>query len=458
VLKPAHFYEGRHQRIFDAALALRDARKVIDIVSVMTQLRDAGHILQVEVGYLTQLLGAAGVHPPHYLRQLSDVVIERAGRRDARALGGQLELAAERDGTSLEKIIEQTRATLDKIELGITSTSDDKRASVVLAETMASIRAGDEQGKSAGLSTGFVSLDRVTGGIHKELIVCAARPGMGKTSFATQLSTHFASQGIGVYYVALENKYDLMKRAIALKASVPVPRLDERRLTPEEWSRVTAAAEEIHRYPWWLDDTPGPTARQVGAKARRVQLQLARTGKKLGLIVVDYVQLLRGSDPKMESHHKIAENARTLRAIAGDLQVGVLALSQLNRGVDKRPNKRPMVSDLAGSGELETAGQSVWMLFREDLYRRRGQPDGEAELVIEKQNSGPRGVTVRLLFDAPTFRFSNAPEDEPSENGAPSAQRSFVVQSPAAASAPRDEDEPHAFADLLDGRKEMEST
>jgi replicative DNA helicase len=219
-----------------------------------------------------------------------------------------------------------------------------------------------------------------------------------------------ARAGEGAFVASLETRdTELTKRILCAEARVSLLRCRAGTLREEEWRRLNAAAKDFAALPLWVDEEPAMTVATLWAKARRTRLQLARDGRRLGLIVVDYVQLLRAPRAAMNREEVVAENARALKAMALDLECCVLGVAQLNRECEKRQDKRPQLSDLRESGELEQAARLALLLFREDHYRAKDphyRVTGIAEVEVAKQNNGPTG-TVRLCFDEQFVRFDN---------------------------------------------------
>jgi len=231
------------------------------------------------------------------------------------------------------------------------------------------------------------------------------------------MSLHTARTSGAVLFASLEtNEGKLLSGMLGAVAGVEGRRVETGALTASEWTAVTNACAEITRLPMWLDTTPAISVTELWAKARRRQLELQRGGARLALIVIDYMQLLRAPRAGMKREEVVGENARALKAMAGDLRCAVLGLSQLNRAADTRQDKRPQLSDLRESGELEQCARLVLMLHREDMQRSREpayRRTGTAEVFIAKQNHGPSGHTVKLGFDEQTTRFYELAEDEP---------------------------------------------
>ncbi|RME22809.1 MAG: replicative DNA helicase [Deltaproteobacteria bacterium] len=261
----------------------------------------------------------------------------------------------------------------------------------------------------SGVSTGFVDLDRKLAGLHPtDMVVLAARPAMGKTALALNIARNVAMQGRGVGVFSLEmSKGQLATRLLTSTARVDANKVRTGDLSrDEDWPRLQAAAEELYHLPLHIDDTPGLTITQIRSKCRRLKSQVP----ELGLIVVDYIGLMQG-DPRVSRQEQVSASSRGLKAIAKELDVCVLALSQLNRGVESRPNKRPVMSDLRESGAIEQDADVIMFIYRDEYYNPETTTEpGVAEVIVAKQRNGATG-TVKLAFQGQFTLFGNLAHD-----------------------------------------------
>jgi replicative DNA helicase len=257
-----------------------------------------------------------------------------------------------------------------------------------------------------GVRTGFYDLDRMTAGLQKgDLIVLAARPSMGKTAFALNIAEHVAVQeGLPVLVFSMEmGASQLALRLVGSLGRINQQNLRTGRLDSGEWERLTDAVERLSQVQLYIDETPALTNSELRARARR----MARQFGTLGLIVIDYLQLMSGSSGSDENRAtEIGEISRGLKALAKELQCPVMALSQLNRSVETRNDKRPMMSDLRESGAIEQDADVIMFIYRDDYYNKDSKEPGVSEIVIGKQRNGPVG-TVKLTFLKPLTRFDN---------------------------------------------------
>jgi replicative DNA helicase len=265
----------------------------------------------------------------------------------------------------------------------------------------------DNPNDITGVPTGFYDLDRMTSGLQAgDLVVLAARPSMGKTAFAINIAEHVAlNEGLPVAVFSMEmGAAQLAVRVVGSIGRIDQGHLRTGKLTDEEWPRLTDAIERLRTVSLHIDETPGLTPSELRANARR----LARRCGKLGLIVVDYLQLMSGSSGSDGDNRatELGEISRGLKMLAKELQCPVIALSQLNRGVEQRTDKRPMMSDLRESGAIEQDADIIMFIYRDDYYNKDSKEPGIAEIIIGKQRNGPTGA-VRLTFLKPLTRFES---------------------------------------------------
>jgi replicative DNA helicase len=259
-----------------------------------------------------------------------------------------------------------------------------------------------------GIRTGFYDLDRMTAGLQKgDLIVLAARPSMGKTAFALNIAEHVAVQeGLPVAVFSMEmGASQLALRVVGSLGRIDQQHLRTGRLRDDEWERLPEAASKLSEAPMFIDESPGLNPAELRARARRLARQYGGT---LGLIVIDYLQLMSGSSNSSDENRAtvLGEISRGMKGLAKELQCPVLALSQLNRSVETRPDKRPMMSDLRESGAIEQDADVIMFIYRDDYYNKDSKEPGVAEIVLAKQRNGPVG-TVKLTFLKPLTRFDN---------------------------------------------------
>lgn len=434
-LKPEHFYSGANQRIFEGVLALRGQDQPVDVVTIAGWLRDKGLLQQIGgTAYLAQLtdavptvahVGAHGqaVRDKWRLRRIiatcqDFAAMGYAGCPDVQDFVDQAEQAI------FDLARQQERSSVDSLKNAIHG------AFVLLSE------AAKHGGGISGMATGFVDLDKMTAGLHPgDLYVLAARPGMGKTSFALNMIAQIAEArqlaeegsseveeeaGIGVVFFSLEMpREQLASRLLASDARVDVSKIRSGNIAKEDWNSLTESAAKLGHLPLWLDDTPAISLLDVRARVRRLQAEISRPGsdgpraKKLGVVVIDYLQLMSGRPGVQSREQEISEMSRGLKQLAKEMGVAVIALSQLNRSVETRTTKekRPQLSDLRESGAIEQDADTILFIYRDDYYHPDTTEPDVAELIIAKQRNGPTGK-VKLHFNKACTRFENRASDE----------------------------------------------
>lgn len=409
-LTPERFYSEAHRRTFEAAKALQADAAPVTTVTVQAWLRDQGRLAQVQAPYLNELVVGSAVLTHGELRKYAAIVVGCWGRRRAKEIGLMLAAKAEHGAAAVEHFTAETKSEIDSLASDCGMLEDQARAINVVKASVAAIRDA-ATGRATAVPTGFVDADNLIGGMRcGELAILGARPGMGKTSLASQIALRTAEGGIGVFVSSLETKIDFMTRALASRADLVAHRVLSGQLQADEWSALTKSAVEVAGFPLWVDHEEGLTVQRLWSRVRNVQLELAAKKRRLGLVVVDYLQLLRSPRAGMSREEVVSENARGLKAMAGDLDVAVLALAQLNRMLEQRKDKRPQLSDLRESGEIEQCARLVFLLHRPDYHARDQAPTGEAELDIAKHNNGAVGL-IKLRFDAPKLRFYDGADE-----------------------------------------------
>ncbi len=403
-LQASDFYRESHQLIYAAILTLYENRQPADFITLCDLLRQREQLETVGgESSLVSLLG--GVPTSGNLSTYARIVVQKAGYRRLLHVAGQIAALAYEEVEDAQEQAEQLLFALQR---------QDRQAFVslahVLAACMEDLEALQNQEKHLlGIPTGFCYVDAALGGglQRSDLIILAARPGNGKTSLALNIAAHAALHaGKRVAFLSLEmSAKQLGLRLIAMQA-----KQDQRRLRLgliDDWDQVVAASDTLSEGVIWIDDTSELTHTALRSKIRRLQ-----TLHGVDLVIVDYLQLMRAMQPDGKRfqirEQEIAEISRSLKAVAKELQVPVLALAQLNRALEARQNKRPMLSDLRESGALENDADVVLFIYREDLYQEPTDPatKNAADIIIAKHRNGPVGE-VRLRFDPSRTCFSD---------------------------------------------------
>ncbi|UIE38190.1 replicative DNA helicase [Leptodesmis sichuanensis] len=402
LVRPEAFYLTAHQEIYRTMLALQNQGLPTDLMSVMTWLRDRG--LLDKVGGQTKLIQlidrtVSAVN----IDQYAQLVMDKYMRRKLIQVGGEISQLGYDTSRDLEQVLDLSEqkifnVTQDRPQQGLAATAD------ILTHTFSDIESRSLGMVLPGLSCGYYDLDAMTQGFQRsDLIIVAGRPSMGKTSFVMNIARNIAAfHKLPVAIFSLEmSKEQLVQRLLASEVRIESGRLRSGRVSQQEWEPLGHAISALSQLPIFIDDTPNISVNEMRSKSRRLQ---AEQGGALGLILLDYLQLMEGGgDNRVQELSKVT---RSLKALARELSVPVIALSQLSRSVESRTNKRPMMSDLRESGAIEQDADLIMMLYREEYYIPDTPDRGIAEVIIAKHRNGPTG-TVKLLFESQFTQFRN---------------------------------------------------
>ena len=394
-LRAGDFYRDRHRAVWAAVLELWEDGAAIDAITVTERLREQGELEAAGgrsvVSELADRSPAAG-NAPHY----ASIVVENARLRQLVSLGQRVSAAALRREGEAEQLLDTVERELFELGQGdvtrdVAGMSRDLEA--ILDEADA-IRRGER--RDTGPSTGFPDLDGMIGGLGAgELILVAGRPSMGKTSAALDLAEAVARQAHTVAIFSAEmSRRELVERLALSRARVPSDRWRSQRLGREDVERLVRAANELDALPVRVDDTPILGLRHLRARGRRLRAEAARAGAPLGLVIVDYLQLMAPERRGREVNRvqEVSEISRGLKVLARELEVAVLGISQLSRRCEERIDKRPHLADLRDSGSLEQDADVVLLLYRDDYYNPESDSPGICEVNVAKQRNGPTGV------------------------------------------------------------------
>lgn len=399
------FYDGRHGIIFEAMLTLFDKRRPIDLITLSEILDSDKQLERVGgPGYLAEVAGTtpSAANLVHYAQIVRDKAILR-----------RLIEASSKIGDLGHNEEQEVTDTLDQAEQALFAVSQkflkDKFIPVkdILTEAfdrIDKIHRDKEKGALRGVPSGFKDIDNLTAGFQKaDLIVVAARPSMGKTSFALNVAEHVAIEEkipVGIFSLEM-SKEQLIDRLLASQAGVDSWKLRTGNLGDDDFPRIGYAMGVLSEAPLFIDDSPGANIMEIRAKARRLQME-----HNLGLVIVDYLQLMEGRFRGSDSNRvqEISEISRSLKGLARELNVPVIAISQLSRAVEHRDDKRPQLSDLRESGSIEQDADLVMFLYREDYYNRDTDKKGITEILLKKHRNGPTGM-CELYFQPEQMRF-----------------------------------------------------
>ena len=412
------FYSERNAKIFSTMLSLQDEKTPIDITTVTSYLKNKKELNDVGgVEYLTEVINfvPTATNIDFYIKTVEETAILR-----------NLILTATDIATEGYRTDESVNEILDNSEKKILNIVKNRKSSEfrtmkdVLAKTQSDLeKLSKQKNEITGLSTGWFDLDRITTGLHEnELIIIAARPAMGKTAFALNLATHVAmtqDKSVAVFNLEMSAE-QLATRIIASVGQIDGFKLRTGNLLNNDWKRVNEAVSQLSNTNMVIDDTPGITIGEIRAKCRR----LASSEKGLALIVIDYLQLISGGrNYGANRQQEVSDISRSLKTLAMELNVPIIALSQLSRSVESREEKRPMMSDLRESGSIEQDADIVMFLYRDDYYNKEARTEDNnsiSELIIGKHRSGPTG-TIELLFKKNTSTFLNLRKEPQNTEG-----------------------------------------
>jgi replicative DNA helicase len=408
------FYRDDHRRIFRHVSKLIEQAKPADVVTVAESI-EASEDKDRTGG--PAYLGSLAQNTPSALniRRYAELVRERAIQRRLIQVATEIaESALSPSGKEVGQMLDEAESRILEVgERGQRGTQGFEAIQPVLARVFERIdHLYHQESKSdvTGLPTGFVDLDEKTAGLQEgDLIIVAGRPSMGKTAFALNIAEHVAVEnGVPVAIFSMEmGAAQLAMRMLGSIARVDQHKMRTGRLNDEEWSRLSTAMGKLHDAPIFIDETGALNALELRTRARRIHRQCG----KLGLVMVDYLQLMSASSDGENRATEISEISRSLKALAKELKIPIVALSQLNRGVEQRPDKRPMMSDLRESGAIEQDADVILFVYRDEVYYPdKPESKGTAEIIIGKQRNGPIGK-VDMTFLGEHTRFENRARD-----------------------------------------------
>jgi replicative DNA helicase len=409
LLTDEDFYRYEHKLIYAAVGALINATKPADVITVYEHLQNQGKA--EDVGGLSYLNSLAQYVPSaSNIRRYAEIVRERSILRKLVAASDEIATNAfNPQGKAVAMILDEAEQKIFNIgEQGSRMKQGFQSMDTLVVSLLDRVTEMSENPNDiTGVPTGFYDLDRLTSGFQAgDLVILAARPSMGKTALAINIAEHVAlHEGLPVAVFSMEmGASQLAVRIVGSIGRIDQTHLRTGTLTDEEWPRLTEAIEKLRNISLHIDETPGLTVSELRANARR----LARQCGKLGLIVVDYLQLMSVSSSMSEENRATAvgEISRGLKMLAKELQCPVIALSQLSRGVESRTDKRPMMSDLRESGAIEQDADVIMFIYRDDYYDKDSKSPGTAEIIIAKQRNGPTGK-IDLVFNKPLTKFDN---------------------------------------------------
>ncbi|MGH7827347.1 MAG: replicative DNA helicase [Candidatus Binatia bacterium] len=407
LLRPEDFYRESHRKIFRAMIELSDRSEPVDLITLSDCLKGRGEIEAIGgSAYLASL--ADFVPTAANISYYARIVREKSILRNLISAATDIATRGFEEQGNVEEFLDIAEKVIfdiseRKIKASFVAVGD------MIKDTLKAVEKLYERKEMVtGVPTGYDDLDRLTAGLQPaDLVVVAGRPSMGKTAFSLNIATNAAFKGIGVAVFSLEMaKEQLVLRMLCSEARVDNSKMRSGYLGERDFPKLASAAGRLHEAPIYVDDTPAISILELRAKARRL---VRDRMKKVGLIVIDYLQLMRGMGTANNREQEISEISRSLKALAKELNVPVIAISQLNRRVEDRGDKRPMMSDLRESGAIEQDADVIMFIYRDEVYNPKSDNKGIAEVIVAKQRNGPID-TVSLTFLNEYTRFENYTE------------------------------------------------
>ena len=423
-LRDSDFYLDKHRVIFAAIYRLYENSKPVDELSVSEALTQAAEL--EEAGgkhYVSEL--AAKVPAAGNAKHYAEIVQENSLLRRLLGAGQTIQSwVNERDGIPRE-LSERAEKLLFEVAHK-EQASDFRDIGEILHDEVDRLeKLSSGEAELTGTPSGFRDLDGITGGFQPgNLIVLAARPAMGKSSLVANIAENVAvKHNQPVAFFSLEmSEVELAQRFIACRARIPGDRLRKGRVSQKDWPKVVRACGELERAPLWIDDSSDLGMLDLRAKARRLHAKEKANGG-LGAVIVDYMQLMRADDPRANRVEQVGQMSRGLKILARELEIPVIAISQLSRAPEQRPDKRPILSDLRESGQIEQDADVVAFLYRDEYYNHESEDEGLAEVIVSKHRNGPIGTT-KLAFISQYPKFmdraqTDRPIEQPAGEGPP---------------------------------------
>lgn len=408
-LRASDFYKPAHETIYEAILSLYGHGSPADAITVADELKKRGELTRVGgAAYIHTLI--ASVPTAANAQYYAEIVKEHAIMRRLIEAGTKIAQLGYANETEIDTLVDQAQAEIYAVTDG-NAKEDYVSFSEALEETINEIDANSNRPDGVyGVPTDFIEFDELTGGLHGgQMIVIAARPGVGKSTLALDIARSAAihHQMTTVFFSLEMSRTELAMRILSAEGKISMGRLKKGDLDTEGWTNLATLQGRIDSAPLFIDDSPNMTLMEIRAKCRRLKQR-----NDLKLVVLDYLQLM-SSGKKVESRQQeVSEFSRSLKLLAKELDVPVIALSQLNRGSEQRTDKRPMVSDLRESGSIEQDADMVILLHREDMYNPDSERVGEADMIIAKHRGGPTR-TIPLAFSGKYSRFNNMANEAP---------------------------------------------
>lgn len=402
ILQPDDFYREAHRIVYEAMVQLQNNDEAVDLVTLTEQLRKSEQLDKIGgLAFITQLANA--VPTAANVVYHAKIVKEKAELRSLINAATAIASAAYEDNTDVENIMDDAEKKILAVANRQNGGAFESMKSIVMRTFERINILYESKGGLTGISSGFKDLDKLTAGLQKsDLILVAARPSMGKTAFTLNIASYVGTHGGKVAFFSLEmSKEQLMQRMLCAEGGIDATKLRTGQLDTQEWNKLVHVADTLSRAPIYIDDTAGITVMELRSKARRLKAEHG-----LDLIIIDYLQLMQGRPSKNGDNRQqeISEISRSLKALARELDVPVIALSQLSRSVESRQIKKPMLSDLRESGSLEQDADIVMFLYREDYYDKDTENKNITDIIVAKHRNGPVD-TISLFFQKEYTKF-----------------------------------------------------
>lgn len=407
LLSSSYFYREAHDKIYSTIVKLYDTNKPVDIVTLIDELRNTGNLELVGgSSYIASITSSipTAANIGHYAR----IVREKAILRNLISTATQIVSESFDGASTVDELLDKAERmifeiTADKVETKFSPIKDVIKTSIEKIDNLY-----QRKENITGVATGFHDFDVMTAGLQKsDLVVIAGRPSMGKSALVSCIAEHVGIvEKVPLAFFSLEmSKEQLVQRMLCSHAGVDAHKVRTGFLSQSDWPKLLNAAGKLSKSPIYIDDTPGLSALELRAKARRLKAQF-----DIGMVVVDYLQLMQGSQGSENRQQEISEITRSLKALARELSLPLIAVSQLSRAVEQRADRRPQLSDLRESGAIEQDADLVVLLLREEYYTPTEENKGVAEVIVAKQRNGPVG-SVKLTFINEYTRFADRAEE-----------------------------------------------
>lgn len=416
IVTPRSFYRRSHQIIFQSMIQLSNRGEAIDLVTLKAEIEKSNALEDIGgISYLSEL--SQSTPSSASVSYYAKIVDDKSLLRQLIQTANQIVVKSFEQGEEVQAIVDEAERSILEVSEKRNSTGFQSIADVLNQSIETIDRLAQNNEEITGLPTGYQALDKMTAGLQKEeLIILAARPAVGKTAFALNIAQNVGTKTdktVAIFSLEMGAE-SLVNRMLCAEGSVEASHLRTGQLNEEEWRNLIVAMGSLSRASIYIDDTPGIKISEIRARCRK----LAQETGNLGLILIDYLQLIEGTG-RENRQQEVSEISRQLKTLAKELKVPVIALSQLSRGVEQRQDKRPVLSDIRESGSIEQDADIVAFLYRDDYYQREGDEEEEEqsnnnviEVIIEKNRSGARG-TVELLFIKEYNKFSSlSPRDD----------------------------------------------